>query len=488
MLLERLHKSRQLTGIHLDHDEIRMVSLRQGPAGPVLHAAVTIKRAHGALAADLAEFARETKGFTGPTVIISEEVKFLSIDLEAAGSDALSEERLLAAAIWEMEPFLEFTASEGLFQCRLQPGGEARSTVPVLVSAVSRQIYADLAAALKKLGLDLVAAYAPQAALACASDLAAVGKSKLLLDVGAESIRAVLLSDRGPVAFQDAPRGPSSTSCATMIHDMAYGLGLPADADVELVLSGTDLDTDLAESLASFFPLIRIWGTGDAVGANDTAEVVDCNPAYALAAGAVFGQMRRFGQMVPAVTDRVPFSKALIDKLKQNRRAVPAAVLICFIVCLGAHYGFTQWRIARYNSEIRLLETRKARLEAPLVESKRLKETIAGITQKIHFIEHTLPSQNRHILTLFTALAELVPTDVAVDKIEQLDTRTFLLNGNAFRGKAITDFSEALSALESCEAAILVNVRRSEGSETTRSKILPYSFAIRVMFTSKEDS
>jgi Tfp pilus assembly protein PilN len=273
-----------------------------------------------------------------------------------------------------------------------------------------------------------------------------------------------------------------------LVRDMLYGFGVQEGTETDIVLSGSNLSEDLLHGLVPDFPLARTWRIADIPGIRPGSSTVECGPDYALAAGGVLGEMGISGKTVPRVTDRVPLGRAVARKLRENRRAIPSAVLGCFILCLGLHYGYTQFRIASYRTEIRKLEEQRKRLEGPLEEKKRLKTELAGIEEKRGFLQETLPSQNRRILALLTALSEMVPHDVVVNEIDQLDAGTFTLKGNAFRGKAITEFSDALSSIESCGGVFLVSVSRAGEALNPRRRILPYDFTIHVSFGEDHDS
>lgn len=483
VMLERLKRPGQMMGIHLEHDEITVLSLKEEETGFTVRSAVRTPRSSGDLGGDLGRIFTKGGGglFRGKAVIVTDDVKFLAIDLRAAGSEKLSEEKLLAAAIWEMEPYLDFPASDGLFECQLQTRTQAGDTIPVLISAILKKTYAELTAALKGYGIDLVAAYPPQAALACASNLPEPGKSKILLDVGRDNIKAVLLSENGPVVFQDRPTDTPADLSEGTIRDIVYGLGAREGDEIEMLLSGRDLDEDLVKAFDSDFTVTRAWGTADLPGKDPVCAAAEFGPAYAIATGAVLRTMGRNGAMIPAVTDRVPLGKRAAKAIKDNEKAVPAIVLSGFVLCLGLHFGYTQFRISRYQSAIQRLEKEKESLEAPLTENKRLRGEIEKAQKKTKFIRDTLPVQQRHILILLEALPKMVPLDLVVNKIRQLDTRTFTLEGNAFRGKAITDFSQALVTMEACRDASLTGVQRAS-NDSTRSKALPYDFTIKVVF------
>jgi Tfp pilus assembly protein PilN len=191
--------------------------------------------------------------------------------------------------------------------------------------------------------------------------------------------------------------------------------------------------------------------------------------------------MGRNGTMIPAVTDRVPLGKRAAKIIKDNQKAIPAVALCGFVLCLALHFGYTQFRISRYQSAIQRLEKEKGRLETPLTENKRLKGEIEKTQKRTAFIRDTLPTQQRHVRILLEALPRIAPLDLVVNKIRQLDTRTFTLEGNAYRGKAITDFSQALGTMEACDGARLMGVQRAN-NDSMRNKILPYAFTIKVIF------
>ena len=483
MVLERLKKPGQMMGIHLERDEITVLSLKEEETGFTVGSAVRTPRSSGDLSGDLgAIFTKERGGlFKGKAVMVTDDVKFLAIDLRAAGSEKLSEERLLAAAIWEMEPYLDFPPSDGLFQCRLQTQTQTSDTVPVLISGILKKTYAELATVLKDYGIDLVAAYSPQAALASASNLPEPGKSKILLDVGRDNIKAVLLSENGPVLFQDRPTDPSTDLSEGMIRDIVHGLGVREGDEVEILLSGRDLNENMVKAFDSDFPMTRTWGTANLPGKESLCTTSEFGPAYAIATGAILGAVGRNGKMIPAVTDRVPLGKRAAQIIKDNQKTVPAVALIGFVLCLGLHFGYTQFRISRYQSAIQRLEKEKKNLEAPLTKNKKLRDEIEKSREKTKFIQDTLPTQQRRMLILLEALPKMVPLDLVVNRIRQLDTRTFTLEGNAYRGKAITDFSQALGTMEGCGDSRLTGVQRTN-NDSVRGKILPYEFTIKVIF------
>jgi Tfp pilus assembly protein PilN len=248
-----------------------------------------------------------------------------------------------------------------------------------------------------------------------------------------------------------------------------------------MLLSGRDLNENLVNAFASDFTMARTWGTADLPGKESLSAAAEFGPAYAIATGAILGAMGRNGTMIPAVTDRVPLGKRAARIIKDNQKAVPVVALSGFVLCLGLHFGYTQLRILRYQSVIQRLEKEKGSLEAPLTENKRLKGEIEKVEKKTTFIRDTLPRQQHYIRILLEALPRMAPPDLVVNRIRQLDTRTFTLEGNAYRGKAVTDFSQLLGTMEGCGDARLTGVQRTS-NESIKSKIFPYEFTIKVIF------
>jgi Tfp pilus assembly protein PilN len=142
----------------------------------------------------------------------------------------------------------------------------------------------------------------------------------------------------------------------------------------------------------------------------------------------------------------------------------------------------TKASISRYASKLQDLKVEEKRLLQPIEEKKRLKKEITEIQQKQEYLRVVLPGRNTNLLNLLAAISEMIPPDVALNRVHQQNDGSFSIEGNAFRGRSVTAFNKALSELEGCEATSLETVNRTEDASDSRKRILPYDFVISVKF------
>ena len=473
---------KKLISIHVGQYSIRAVAVRKEGKQAIVSSTAHIDRSGDNIARDIAKLFEGKGHFKGPVVIVTDQVRFLASELSMAGAEQLSGDKLNAAATWEIEPYLDFPPSDGLFACQLQSYMAREDTVPILISAMARKVYSELSEVLKRCKMDLRRANSPEGALACASGLPAEGRNKVVIDYRKGAIKGVCLTAKGPSLFQDLPvvagTGTEDEPVRNMIHDLTASAG----GAEEIVITGGAVSDELVHGLKLQFENVRIWGVEDFGGVDFDPAVTDFGPQYALAVGAALQELGLAVEVLPGVTDRVPLIESVTQKLRENRRLVPAFTLGLFLLCVGAHYAMTKASISGYAAKIQHLKLEKKRLLKPIQEQKRLAERLTELKQKREYLENNLLASNRNVLDLLSAVSEMIPRDVVLNGIYQKNDGSFSIKANAFRGRSITRFSKALSQLEGCNATVLETVKRTEDTSNTRKRMLPYDFIINVKF------
>ena len=473
---------KKVVSIHVGQDSIRVVAVKKEGKRAVVLAASKIDRAGEDIARDIAKLFEGKDDLKGPGVIVTDQVRFLASELNMAGTEKLSQDKLNAAATWEMEPYLDFPPSEGIFACQLLSYMAREDAVPVLISAMARNAYSEFSRGLKGCGMDVLRAYSPEGALAYASHLPAEGKNKVIIDYRQNAIKGLCLTAKGPSVFQDLPvvagAGPEDEPVRNMIYDLTASVG----GAEEVVITGSGVSEELVHGLKTELQNVRIWGVEDFGGVDFDPAVTDFGPKYALAVGAALQELGLAGKVSLGVTDRVPVIETVIQKVRENRRLVPAFAIGLFLLCVAGHYGMTKASISRYASKVQDLKVEEKRLLQPIEEKKRLKKEITEIQQKQEYLRVVLPGRNINLLNLLAAISEKIPPDVALNRVHQEEDGSFSIEGNAFRGRSVTAFNKALSELEGCEATCLETVNRTEDASDPRKRILPYNFVISVKF------
>jgi Tfp pilus assembly protein PilN len=459
---------------------IRVVTVKKEGKRAIVLAASHIERAGENIVHDICKLMEGTDDFRGRAVIVTDQVKFLASDLSMSGTEKLSPDKLNAAATWEMEPYLDFPSSEGLFACQLLSYIEREDTVPVLISAMGRKDYSEFSKGLKACGADLRRAYSPEGALAYASPLPSEGKNKVIADYRKSAIKGVCLTAKGPSVFQDLPVAPGAASEDEPVRNMIYDLTVSFGGAEEVVITGNAISEELVHGLKAELENVRIWGVEDFGGVDFDPAVTDFGPECALAVGAALQELGLAAEVPLGVTDRVPLAQSLAQKVSENKRLVPALTVGLLLLCVGGHYAMTRASIARYTSEVQHLKAEKKRLLQPIEEKKKLKKKVTEIKQKQEYLQEVLPQRNKNLLDLLAAIAEEIPPDIALNSICQKADGSFSIEGNAFWGRSVTAFNNALSDMEACNATRLETVNRTEEASDARKRILPYDFVINV--------
>jgi Tfp pilus assembly protein PilN len=471
-----------LVAIELGERIVRAVMVKKTVKGIVVTRVRSEERGGDSPAEALDRLLAADGGFKGPAILVTDQVKFLASEISVEGAENLSQEKLDSAAMWEIEPYLDFPPASGLFACRLLKTLKSEEATPALIFAMERDAYGQWSQRLKKRGLDLRRAYSPEGALARAVRMPAAGKHKIIVDCHPNALKGVLLTADGPSIFQDLPLMEAAAPDQETVGSMLYDLTASADGVEEVVLAGDAVSPEMVAGLGAEFAGLRLWGEADIGGLDGGLDETDFGPGYASALGAVAQELDPAGGAPLGVTDRVSLAARTQQVFQKNKRLAPALTVGLLLVCLAGHHMLTRSSIAGYQSRIEILEKEKRRLLRPREEKERLTEALADLQRRQAYLETVLAAGNRNLMSLLAAISEALPRDVVLNRLYQKDSGSYWIEGNAFRGGSVYALNETLSRIEGCTATHLETLRRVEEASDARQKLLPYEFVINLKF------
>ncbi|MGD9158636.1 MAG: PilN domain-containing protein [Desulfobacteraceae bacterium] len=470
-----------VTSVHITENSVNLLQVqRKGSKGEILKYFSSNRSEERDLQQDLDGVFRECP-VKGRVVIISDEVRFLASELNITEPGQLTEEKQLAAAMWEIEPYLDFSAKEGLFACEIQPQSARGDILPSLVAAMKRTGFAFYENILKQYRLELANICAPETAIAVSLDIKPGNGNKFVIGCYGNRIIGVSLTDQGPAVFQEKMliAGDEVRQGLAEIIDELTAISGEAD---EIVLAGGRISEEVADLYSLDHERVRMWQYDD-LKSLFSENGINIQSEYAAAAGAALNELDIRPFSIPVLTSRVPVKKLLIKKVNENPKIVPLITVILLIFLLAFHYVYTMTSISINEKRLDSLEIEESSLTGPIEEAKRLRNQLEQIRNKVTYIEETLPQCNAQILNMLDSVSGLIPRDVVLDSIRQEQGGEFTLEGNSYSGQSITDFNDSLSSLEYCETTVLENVSRPKKSIGAREKILPYSFSIKMRFS-----
>jgi Tfp pilus assembly protein PilN len=409
-------------------------------------------------------------------VVVTDRVKFLASELNISPEKKLPEDRLLAAVVWEMEPFLDFPPQQGLFGCRVQKASGKKETTPVMISAMDKRDFSDLAEILKDFQLSLYRAYSPEGASAFASPDKTRGKDRIFLNFRGNALIGVLMrSDGEPLSIQSLPAGESDIFQSDRIKKMIQELTVFAGETEEIVIAGDGANEQQVRAMKRELSMdIRLWSPEDDLGGFEiTLEVGEVGPQHAAALGAALQQLRLVENPL-GVTDRV----ALVKRVRENIHFVPATAVALVFFTFLAHYTFMKTRINHYTKEIKALQEEKGKLTRLRDERISLESKEKDASRKKKYLLQTLPAQKLNLISLFIGICEAIPEEVVLEKLSQEDKNTFCLKGGSLSGNSIAAFVDGLSKLTPCKEVKLKNMQRTPEEKEARS--LPFNFLIQL--------
>lgn len=471
---------KKIVAVDLDDFFIKVVEVKKKGKKAVVSSAAQAERTGTSLADDLESLFKSSGIKKGKCIIITEQVKFLASELNIKGAGSLSDEKLNAAAAWEMEPYLDFPPAEGLFSCRVHAGKKDEENLPVFISAIDSGIYKELSEQLKQFGQETTRVYAPEGALLSVSRLPEKGRNKAVINRRHGSVRGVMLDSEGPSGFREFPTDSALAEAYEPVRDLIYDLTATTGGAEEVIITGSAVSEELVHKLKDEITNVRIWGQEDFGGVDFEPEVDDLGPRYALAIGAALQELGLDQAAPVGVTGRIPIFRNIITRFNQDKRLLPAVCISLFLILIAGHWAYINTSITRQSSEIKRLKAVKQRLLKPLQEKERLSERRSAIIRKCEYLQEIIPRQNSALMALLSALSEKIPVDVVINKLEQNQDGSFYLDGNAFTGRSIIEFNNSLSQLDRFKATILETIKRDEDSSSARKKMLPYNFSIRI--------
>ncbi len=474
--------SGRLLSLELGEQVLRGVVLKtSGNGAEILHAAAH-QRTSEDIAEDLSVLLGSLGGYRGKAILVTDQVRFLAGELSFRDAEKLPREKINEAAKWEIEPYLDFQSDKGLFSCGLQLDMKREEGVPALISAMNEDGYAGFAGRFKELGLRLHSAFAPESVLACVCPRPEKGRNRIILNYTETSLSGVVLTPQGPTIFQNLPMAAGEGGGEESLRNMIYDLGVSAGSSYDIVVSGEAASSDLIQGLKTEFIEIEVW-TDQYLNVLDTAGITQGFGAdFALAAGAGIHCLGFSEEGFPGITDHVPFMESLSRKYNENKHLMPGIAAGLFLVFAVGHYAFMNYSIARYTSDIKALKIEKKKLLKPMEETKRLTNVLEETREKLAYLETVQSTGNGNLINLLSGISEQIPEDVVLNRVCQKKNNIYRIEGNAFLGRSVSDFEQALSHISGCRTTGLETLRRLEDASDTRKKMLPYEFVINLKF------
>lgn len=427
------------------------------------------------IARELGSLLREFEPCPKHIVIVTDHVKFLASELNLPRGKKLPAERLMAAVAWEMEPYLDFPASDALLACQLQEDKARTDTTPVLITAMARSAFSHLREIFKDYGLIVRRAYSPECAYVVVPEIQEEAMSKIFIESRHDVIIGTFLGESQATQFQSFPFDPEGAGRKKRLKEMIYELTGPSIGmeDVEIVLAGDAISDELVEELRKELKNVRLWRPeNDFKGIEISSDVHDVGPQYAAAAGVALQELGLAGKGRLGVTDRIPFGK----KVRQKYYLLPAVSSAIVLLCFLGHYAYMKKSIKNYSSKIQMLEREKKGLTQLKKERERLVSKEKETLGKKRYLEN-LPGRQKNLAPVVLGISDVIPYDVVLERLTW-GKHGFSIKGHALEVDSIMVFVKKLSGLESCKSADLESWSKEEA--TIEGIPLPYDFVIKV--------
>ncbi len=472
--ISSIHSPREVLSIDLDSNSIRMVTVTKEGERAIVSSCATIDRAHGNIALDINSIFKGKNNYSGWSVVVTDEVRFLASELNMPNVEKLPYDKVISMVSWEMEPYLNFAVSKGIFAYKFHYKSKA-DTSPVLISAMNKETYSTFSKILKKYRLSLHHAYSPEVSFLSGFALPPEGRNKVIIDCRDISIKGVTLTSEGPSVFQDIPLITEDTTLEKAIRDLIYDLTSSNTGAKDIIIAGSRASKELVEVLKMEFEDLRLWEIQDLKNIEVNPDV-NCGPQYAAAIGAALQELGIYDKEPFGVTSRVSITRSLTKLVKENEYVLPAFVLGLFFLCIASHYITVKHTMAKRSLEIRALKKEESRLVKPIEEKEGLKQEIAEIRNKRRYLEESLFA-TKQLLAFLESIPDVIPSDLVLKKISQNSDGSFIIEGNVYREESAANFCNKLSRLDFCKAA---KIERFNLDRTLRKQILPHGVIITV--------
>ncbi len=408
-------------------------------------------------------------------VIVTDHVKFLASELNLPRGKKLPAERLMAAVAWEIEPYLDFPASDALLACQLQEDKARTDTTPVLITAMARSAFSHLREIFKDYGLIIRRAYSPECAFVVVPKIQKEARSKIFIQSRHDVIIGAFLGEKQASQFQNFPFDPEGADRKKRLKEMIYELTGPSIGtdDVETVIAGDLISDELVEELRKELKNVRLWKPEvDFKGIEIGSDVHDVGPQYAAATGVALQELGLAGKGRLGITDRIPFGK----KVKAKYYLLPAVSSAIVLLCFLGHYAYMKKSIKDYSSKIQMLEREKKGLTQLKKERERLVSKEKGILRKKMYLEN-LPGRQKNLAPVVLGISDVIPYDVVLERLSW-GKDGFSIKGHALEVDSIMVFVKKLSGLESCKSVDLESWSKEDAK--IEGILLPYDFVIKV--------
>ncbi len=469
---------RKIISIDIDGSSIKAVTAeRKGRKAVITHCA-QIERTSGALSTDIGNLLEEKGIVSGRCIVVSDDVRFLSSELGGIqDQDKVSEDNLTEAAKWEMEPYLDFPVAEGLFTCQVQEKETGGDAMPVLISAVNREMYSRHSEILKAQGLDLYRVYSPEAASTTVLSHPAGADKKIVIDCRQGSVKGICFASTGPISFQS--NSLDSAGLEQAAGNVIQSLIENASASTEIIIAGDGMADDLIEMLRPKFKNIRKWELSDCPVEISVVSDVNFSPEYATAMGAAMQELGLAGSAPFGATDRVSVIRSIQKKIKEDERILCAAAIAPLILFIGCHYASTKLSTYRYAGAVSHLKEEKKKLSRPIEKKEKLETKLREIRQRRQYLEEILPARGKNLLSAFSAISRLRPSDMVLTRFYKEKDDRFIIEGDALYGRSVANFKNELSALTFCDRVVIKSLDSGESGE---KKFFPCHFTMSLKF------
>ena len=466
-----IQPAKEILSIDLDSHSLRLVTVRKEGEKVIISSCDTIERPHGDFDRDISSIFKGKNDYSGPGIIITNEVRFLASELNMPNVDKLPYEKVISMVSWEMEPYLDFPISKGLFSYKFQPHKPKVDTSPVLICALNKETYSDFYRTFKGCGLSLHHAYSSEAAFLSGFALPPKEKSRVVIDCRDTSVKGIILTSEGPSVFQDIPSITEDTTFEKAIRDLIYDLISSLTGERDIIIAGSRASEELVDILKMEFEDLRLWNIQDLEDVEVNPDL-DCGPKYAAAIGAA---LQELGKEPFGVTGKVSLKRSAIKLVRGNEYILPALGLSLFFLCVASHYAIVKVNMSKLSSEIISLKKEESRLMRPVEEKKKMEQEIAEIDSKRRYIEGL--SATKHLPAFLDGILEIIPDDLVLRKISQNPDDSFTIEARVLREGSAADFCEQLSELDFCREA---RIEKFNQNRQSPEELFPHGVIIFV--------
>ena len=518
--------------IDLDRHSAKAVVVRRRGRAAVISAAAEVQVKDGSDPREAVNAAvaacSELHGGKLPklAVAVSPNARLFLCELQIPYSQAckLSDEKLRSTARWEVEPYLDFPAADGLYSIlpldprdRATATGRAPNTTALQVCVASRENFEHVKQACRERGLTLQRLYGADTAFAFAGLETGDGtRTDMIVDVRQDSTVLAMKKGLGTPVFRSVPASmaddgvtPSGRAdgLAHAIAEAVKEFVGDGERPERIVLTGpgalapsgvpsSERGDGLPDRLTGYSGVPAVaWSTA-ATGGTVQGRSGSLGPQFASAIGAAMIELGLCGSTKLGVNDRIP----AIEKLRSNLHLVPVALVAIAIPLVGIQYlslrGETraiERKVADLRAEKDGLQRQHDSVRSAEEQLAALRGDLAAVEEKTRFFERLAADSRLPVLELLDGLSRTIPDDVVITKIEQQPQRPgeFIVSGCGLKAGSISTFVPQIQALPWCEQVKLNMVSEVESSKAVLAGGMPdlvYSFTFSIRVRSEKNA